>query len=381
MKSRILFVDDEPKFLSALRRMLRSQRNEWEMRFVRSADEALGETRQTDYDLIVSDANMPGKNGFEFLRELRDAENTSNVPVIVLTGQGEREFKRRALELGATDLLSKPVQVEDLLVRIRNVLRAKAYQDRLKHQNRMLDERVRERTTELEESHLDVVMRLAKAAEYRDEETGNHVLRVGCYCRILAEEMRLDAAFVERIFLTGPLHDIGKIGIADAILLKPEKLSAEEWETMKTHTSIGSEILLRDPHGMQQYLAERREGAVPETRRPENPVLKMAASIALTHHEQWNGGGYPQGLKGEEIPMEGRITALADVYDALLSDRPYKRAFPEEKVLAIMREEAGDHFDPDVYVVFEARVEEFRAIREQFTDQADATLASVQAAP
>jgi response regulator RpfG family c-di-GMP phosphodiesterase len=373
MKQRILFVDDEPNFLNGLRRMLRPERAAWDMTYVGGANEALAACRDTAFDLIVSDVDMPGKNGFELLSALQTDEHTRDIPVIILTGKGQDQLKRDALERGAADLLNKPVHHEDLIARIRSLLKLKSYQDELKQQNMKLDWKVRERTQELERSRIDIVLRLGKAAEYRDEDTGNHVLRVGCYCRALAEELGMDKEFCDLILLTGPLHDIGKIGVPDSILLKPGKLTDEEWVTMRSHSAIGANILLKDPSNLNHYLAksdaDSGDGELPKG---ENPLLEMAASIALTHHEKWNGKGYPAGLSGEEIPIVGRITALADVFDALGSDRPYKKAFPEEKVLSIIREDTGTHFDPSVAAAFEARINEFRDISARFSDKTEA---------
>jgi putative two-component system response regulator len=367
--ARILFVDDEPNFLDGLRRMLYCQRTKWVTSFVHSADEALEEIRRNGPDVVVTDARMPGKDGLELLTTLRGVDKTKDVPVIVLTGAAESDLKRHALDLGAADLLNKPVNLEDLLARINNALRVKSYQDELKASNESLEQKVADRTAELEESRRDIIWRLAKAGEYRDEETGNHIARVGCYCRVISEGSNLPNDFVETIFLTSPLHDIGKIDVPDRILLKEGKLTPEERKTMERHCAIGADILLRKPKGMRPFLAWRANEQCVTQELGDNGILKMAASIAMTHHERWDGGGYPQGLAGEDIPLESRIVALSDVYDALSFARPYKPAYPEDKVLAIMREEAGSHFDPTVYATFERVVDEFRTIREQFAEE------------
>jgi len=370
VKHKILFVDDEQNFLNGIRRLLHDQSAEWDIRFALSAEEALQATAGGDFDLVVSDFNMPGKDGLALLSDLRAAEPTQDLPVVILTGRGDVVLKRRALEAGATDLLTKPTNREDLLARIRNVLKLKSFQDQLKEQNALLDRRVRERTAELEESRMDIALRLAKAAEYRDEDTGKHVLRVGQYCRILAEQMGMPDDFISLLFLASPLHDIGKIGVSDTILLKPGQLQPEERMAMEEHTRIGSAILLDDPFVSAHYQALGKKSALPDMERPPNPLMKMAAEIALTHHEKWNGAGYPQGLAGEDIPIEGRLTALADVYDALASERPYKKALAEDKTLEIIREENGSHFDPAVCSAFEVRIEDFRKIRRSLSDVA-----------
>jgi len=369
MKPCVLFVDDEPSFLEGLHRMLRHQAEEWDMSFATSVDEAMAQLRRRPADAVVCDVRMPCKDGFEMLRALRADDELRNVPVVILTGAGEEGMKRRALEEGATDLLNKPATYEDLLARIRSVLRLKSYQDQLRAHNEELDRKVKERTVELEGSRTDIVLRLAKAAEFRDEETGNHVVRVGFYCRELALEMGLPEDFAEMLFLTSPLHDIGKIGIPDAILLKPGKLTPQEWAAMQAHANIGADILDSDAGTMALLLAWRRTHAHAPAARPQNPVLKMASVIARFHHEKWNGQGYPNGRAGEAIPVEARIAALSDVYDALCSARPYKPAFPEEKAAAILEQEAGRHFDPAVYAAFRALRDRFRTIHAEFSGE------------
>jgi response regulator RpfG family c-di-GMP phosphodiesterase len=380
MKRRILFVDDEPNVLDGLRRMLHVERDRWDMSFAGSADDALDELRAGDFDVVVSDVNMPGKDGFALLLEMRAGDRTRDVPVIILTGRQEGDIKRRALDLGATDLLNKPVDPQDLIARLRSVIRLKTYQDEIKDQNATLERRVRERTAELANSRLDIIWRLGKAAEYRDVETGNHIVRVGCYCRVIAETLGANHEFVEMLFLASPLHDIGKIGIPDAILLKHGPLSEDEWDVMKRHCVIGSEILREESKSMNAFLTWRG-GCVPDHNGvAQNPVLKMASTIALTHHERWDGTGYPRGLAGEEIPQESRIVALADVYDALCSERPYKPAFSHDDALALIREEVGRHFDPAVYAAFAESAEELEAIQRQMCDET-ACLAGMECEP
>ena len=367
-KKRILFVDDEPNFLDGLRLMLRMQRNVWEMIFVKSVDEALDQTYAMEFDAIVSDVRMPGRDGFDLLAALRESEPASTTPVIILTGSGEKDLKRRALDLGATDLLSKPVNAEDLLARLRSVLRLKSYQDEIKHQNEVLEERVRERTADLEMLHRDIICRLAKAGEFRDEETGNHVMRVASCSRVLAEALALSPKLVERMFLASPLHDLGKIGIPDSILLKPGKLTPHEREIMEQHCEIGMSILIEEPKGMGAffrglagYLGEAM-GRIPD------PLREMAATIAMSHHEKWDGSGYPRRLGGDAIPLPGLIVAVTDVYDALRAKRPYKEPFSVEKTLAIIRKSSGSHFSPEVVVSFDKVADEFERIREQYSN-------------
>jgi response regulator RpfG family c-di-GMP phosphodiesterase len=224
---------------------------------------------------------------------------------------------------------------------------------------------------QITESELGVMWRLAKAAEYRDEETGNHVIRVGCYSRLVAEALRLERTFVEKVFLTAPLHDVGKIGIPDAILRKPGKLTPAEWTMMKTHCQIGAEILRDDAKAMEVYYTWKGKDAPRRSGKQLDPLRQVACRIALSHHEWFDGTGYPFGLAGDDIPLEGRIVAVCDVYDALLSARPYKRALHEDEALAIIRSEVGSHFDPEVHRAFELRQDELRAVREDFVDETE----------
>ncbi|MBI9092879.1 MAG: response regulator [Desulfobacterium sp.] len=365
---KILFVDDEPNILNALSRMLRHKRTMWEMYFVQGVEEALEILRTKEIDVVISDISMPVRDGFDLLTTIRSTTELCDIPFLMLTGLDETDLKRKALDLGATDLLNKPANREDLIARINNMLRIKAYQDEIRAQNVRLDLKVKERTAELESTRLELIWRLGRAAEYRDTDTGNHVVRVGYYCKVLAEELGMPHGFIESIFLTSPLHDIGKIGIPDRILLKKGKLSAPEWKIMKQHCKIGGDILSQDtvnwaPSATWQVLFSK-----PASKKSDNPFLKMAKTITLTHHEHWNGNGYPWGLSGNEIPIESRIVAIADVYDALFSKRPYKVRYETSKVMEIMRQNNGRQFDADVFASFEKILDLFCDIRTQFVD-------------
>jgi len=371
-KERILFVDDEPAVLSSLRRMLHRERDVWDMTFLDTPHAALAALLRSDFDVVVTDAQMPGMDGLQLIWHLRQAEQTRDVPVIVVTGSADRDLKRKALDLGAADLLSKPVATEDLVARLRSVLRLKACQDELKCQNDLLEQKVRERTRQLEASRLDIIWRLGRAAEFRDEDTGNHILRVGYFSRVIAETLGLDRDFADRLFLAAPLHDIGKLGIPDSILLKPGPLTTEEWHIMRRHCEMGASILQQHSDTERVFKEWGSQELNTAYESLENPILEMAATIALTHHEKWNGKGYPQGLVGEDIPLVGRIVAISDVYDALTSERPYKPAFPEEKVLAVIQEGIGQDFDPEVVAAFDLSFERIRAIRREFLNGHDA---------
>jgi putative two-component system response regulator len=376
MKSRVVFVDDERNVLNGFRRMLEAESVSWDMVFLDSALPVLEETKNHEVDVIISDIQMPGIDGFQLLTQLKRSERTKDIPVIIVTGNHEKDLKRRALDMGAADLLGKPIDTEDLIARVQSALRLKSHQDALKNQNEILERKVRERTAELEkltakieDSRLEIIWRLGKAGEYRDEEKGNHVIRMGCYCRPIAEALGMGSDFAELLVLAAPLHDIGKIGIPDSILLKPGKLTAKEWEVMRTHPEIGAAILRHDSKMMRAFAELMPSRRTSHLQMEEHPVLRMAASVALNHHEKYDGTGYPRGLMGEWIPVEARIIALADVYDALVYDRPYRAALPEREVLRMIQEQVGRHFDPTVHRAFENALDEIRAIRERFADE------------
>ncbi|HBD08346.1 MAG TPA: two-component system response regulator, partial [Syntrophobacteraceae bacterium] len=348
------------------RRALHSHQGAWNISFLTRAKAALAHLADHEVDTIVTDVQMPEMDGFELIRQIREERGRLDIPIIVVTGLGDAALKRRALDLGATDLLSKPVSREDLIARVQSALRIKWQQDELKAYSEGLERLVAERTLELADSRLDVLWRLGKAAEYRDKDTGQHIIRVSLYCRVLAEALGLDRDFTDAIFLTSPLHDIGKMAIPDAILLKPGKLSDSEWVVMKCHCEAGAQILCDESLGMKIYFElQGREGG---PRHQAVPLLQTAATIARSHHERWDGNGYPKGLIGEAIPLEGRIVALSDVYDALSSKRPYKAALPEAEVITVLKAEAGKHFDPAVHAAFEGLVGIFREIRHTYVE-------------
>ena len=351
-KKQLLFVDDEPYILEMLDRLLTQCGEAWTGTFCLGVDEALEALRHTQFDTVVSDIRMPAKDGFVLIEAMRADNGLKNIPIIVLTGEGDRTLKRRVLDLGATDLLNKPVSREDLIARLRNALRLKEYEDQLANQVAVLDGLVRERTRQLEQSHREVVWRLAKAGEFRDDQTGNHVARVAwCSC-VIAQEMGMSPDFVELLYQTSPLHDIGKIGIPDAILLKPGRLTPEEREVIERHALIGVDILRRPPKTAALAACLNTVGGWPISDSAPSPLLEMATTIAQSHHEKWDGSGYPDRLAGEDIPIEARIVALADVYDALTSERPYKKAMPETEATELILSERGRHFDPAVVNAF-----------------------------
>jgi putative two-component system response regulator len=300
-------------------------------------EKALSLVMEHTPDVILLDIQMPKKNGFEVLAAVKQNADTQGIQVVMVTGSEENEARARALELGADDFLMKPVDRVLLKARIRSSVKLKAYYDHLKTYQQQLEfdveqktQQLREAFKQLQESSLETIFRLARAAEYKDECTGDHILRMSHTSKVLAEGMKLDKNFCDMILYASPMHDVGKIGIPDRILLKPGRLDSEEMDIMKNHTIIGARIL---------------EGS-------SSKIVQMAEIIALTHHEKWDGSGYPQGLAGKDIPLEGRIAAVADVFDALLSARPYKEPFTIDQVIDILKQGRGAHFDPDVLDVF-----------------------------
>jgi putative two-component system response regulator len=327
---RILAVDDEDVNLLLLRRTL--ERAGY-TRVQTTTDPSVVPVLfvEIEPDLVVLDLHMPGMDGFELIERLAPiAGGRTGVPFLVLTADVTEDIKRRALEYGARDFLTKPFSPTELLLRVRNLLEVQQLHRSLREQNANLEQEVAERTRDLEQARLEILGRLALAAEYRDDETQEHAWRIGRTCALLADAVGLPDRQVELIRRAAPLHDIGKIGIPDAILLKPGKLTEHEFDAIKTHTTIGAEIL---------------SGG-------KSSLLLLAERIALSHHERWGGGGYPDGLSGEEIPLAGRIVAVADVFDALTHERPYKRAWPVDEAVSEVLDQRGRQFDPQLVDAF-----------------------------
>lgn len=339
LSGRILIVDDEPANVLLLTKILRAEGYR-EVSSTTDPREALQIYQRTPQDLVLLDIRMPHLDGFQVMEALCAMEPGSYPPVLVLSAQTDMATRLRALQAGARDFVNKPIDRTEVLNRIRNMLEVRLLYNHLRGQNERLEVMVEQRTRQLADSRLEVVRRLGRAAEYRDNETGLHILRMSKIAARLARQAGLSAADCDLVLNAAPMHDIGKIGIADSILRKPGKLDALEWETMKSHTTIGAEILAGH----------------------DSDLMHMARDIALCHHERWDGSGYPQGLAGEAIPLSARITAIADVFDALTSERPYKRAWPMAEAMAEISRAAGSHFDPALVLCFAEIVGEVKAI-------------------
>lgn len=371
-KRHILFVDDEPNVLDALRRTLRNFRDQWEMVYMDRPEDAWEHLLQQPCDAVVTDIKMPGMTGLELISRIQAHEKTRDLPVVVLTGLQEPGLKVDALRLGAVDLLTKPIDGNQLAARLENVLRLKAQLDQLKRQNQHLVEQIAQQGLELKRAQLRVIYQLGRVAEHRDSETGNHVVRVGAISYAVGQALRLPQDYLEHLSLAAPLHDIGKIAIPDRILFKPGPLTPGEWAVMQRHCVFGERMLRESPENMLPW------GAWSDLNlallNQSDPLMDMAATIALTHHEKWDGTGYPLGLEREEIPLESRIVAAADVFDALLSHRPYKGPCTEQEALQIMESKVGNHFDPDIYAAFQKALPEIRQLRQQLEDGREAEL-------
>ncbi|TWT76613.1 Cyclic di-GMP phosphodiesterase response regulator RpfG [Planctomycetes bacterium CA13] len=318
-------------------------------------------------DVVLLDINMPDVNGVEILRQVRHRPEFRHLPILILTANNDAEIKHSCLELGATDFLVKPVDPMELVPRVRNSLQIKSYHDQLENHAADLEEKISQRTADLEKSRREVIYCLARAAELRDNDTGNHVIRVGRFAGLIAAQLDLPQWYVEDVELAAQLHDVGKIAVPDAILLKPGCLEPEEFEVIKSHVKLGRQII--KPHTINDADLIRRHADIGcEMLRDGSSLMRLAASIAQTHHEKYDGSGYPIGLAGEDIPLEGRITAVADVYDALASERPYKKALPRQKCFDILEEGRGTHFDPNVLDAFFRASKDIVRVQVEFMD-------------
>ncbi len=363
-KPRIAVIDDQPINVKVVEKYLKMAGYE---KFYDTTDatQATAMIRRERPDVVLLDIMMPHVSGLEILAELRNDEQFVDLPVIILTAVSESQTKMEAYKLGATEFLQKPVDPVELEIRLRNVLVAKSQQDAVKRYATELEREVAIRTAKLAQAHHEVVRCLARVGEYRDNETGDHITRVGKYSEIIAKHLGLPKEIVRRIGEAAPLHDIGKVGIPDSILLKPGKLDEVEFSEMKQHCEYGRVMCSMTDTPQTKSHARHGMAIIAES---VSPVLKMAGTIAFSHHERWDGKGYPNGLKGEEIPIEARIVAVADVFDALTSKRPYKPAFSLERSLRIIREGSGTQFDANVVDAFFSGLEEVTAVRNELGD-------------
>ena len=347
--AKIMIVDDEQLVIRVVRRFLASDGYSNFLTVVDSR-QAFDRIKSYQPDIVLLDIMMPHLTGIDLLKIRQQDSLIKHIPFIILSANSEKSIKREALKLGATDFLAKPVDAVDLVLRVQNSLIVKQHQDNLTDYAVELEKKVQQRTRQIDASREQIIHCLAKAAEFRDNETGAHVIRVGKYASVIAKQLGFGPTYCRQIELAAQLHDVGKIGIPDSILLNPGKLNREEFDVMKEHCRLGCQIM--EPLARAELSDLQNSG-----NRAEAPMLGLAANIARTHHEKWDGTGYPDGLKGEEIPIEGRITSVADVYDALCSERPYKPKFPREKCLEIMLSERGTRFDPQVLDVFFERLD------------------------
>jgi putative two-component system response regulator len=343
--ARLMVVDDVPENLEMLTEALEMD-GYFNIVATTNPVQALDLITAQPYDLVLLDMRMPQMDGHEFIRRARQIYTTDQLPILVLTAQTDDETRRGALAAGVRDFVTKPFVLWELLHRVRNAIQLQLQHNGVRALNEALETRVRQRTFELESTRKEVIRRLASAGEFRDNETGQHVVRMSHFAHHLCLAAGLSTAEAEMIRDAAPLHDIGKIGIPDAILLKRGSLEPAEWEIMKCHAAIGGEILARSGFAL----------------------LEMARVIALTHHEKWDGTGYPNGLRGEAIPLAGRIVAIADVFDALTSSRPYKPIWDVERAAAFIRDAAGSHVDPALARLFQRELPALIAIRDRFRD-------------
>lgn len=356
---KILIADDEELNVELLSSLLKMLGYETETAF--NGVEAVTKTRTFRPDLVLLDIMMPEMNGYDACNLIKSGAETANIPVIIITALNDRDSKLKGLSVGASEFLSKPIDRSELTIRVKNLLKIKEYEDFMLSHNQLLEDEVKKRTFDLQEamysieqaqeetkkSYIETIQHLVLAAEYKDEDTATHIKRISYYSKIIAERLDQSDSFIETIYYASPMHDIGKIGIPDNILLKPGRLDDEEFEKIKSHTLIGGKILAGST----------------------SDFLKSAETIALTHHERWDGTGYPYGLKGKGIPLMGRIMNIVDQYDSLRSKRPYKPALSHEKTIEIITKGDGrtkpEHFDPDIISVFIEAADEFNIIFEE----------------
>ena len=354
----ILVVDDTPDNLAFMSGLLKDF---YRVKVANNGEKALTIVQSANPpDLVLLDIMMPGLDGYEVCRLMKANHQMAHIPIIFLTAKSEIEDERRGLELGAADYITKPVSPPILLARVKTQLALKASADFLRDKNAFLEQEVARRTQEIQAIQDVTIQVMASLAETRDNETGNHIRRTQNYMKALAEHLKhhprfrhfLSDSIIQQLYKSAPLHDIGKVGIPDHILLKPGRLTPEEFDRMKTHTTLGRDAIIQ---------AEKSLGMTVD-------FLQLAKEIAYSHQEKWDGSGYPEGLSGDQIPISARLMALADVYDALISRRVYKEPMPHEEAVAIIQSGRGVHFDPDIVDAFLEIQAEFQAIAQRFVD-------------
>lgn len=343
--TKILLVDDQPISLLYLKKTL-SRLENMEITTCGNAQEALNLFPLKPWDLIVADYQMPGMNGLDFIRQFRLIKGGEETPILMVTASTDPNVKYQLLDLGIVDFLQKPADASEIIARARNLISLHKATVSLKNHNQELKKGVQEMTKVLAEREQESLIVLARAAESRDPQTGSHLLRMASYSKIIALALGLSEEEAEEIYLAAPMHDVGKIGIPDRILLKGGKLTPEEWLEMKRHTNYGYDIL----------------------RSSVTPILKLGGVIALNHHEAWNGSGYPNGKKGHEIPLCARIVAVADVFDALMSPRPYKEAWSLDEALVELTNIAGVRLDSECVNAFMQSIDTVKQIMNDYVD-------------
>ncbi len=350
----VLIVDDQIENVDLLRRAL-SRSGYTNLYSTTDSREASALYATHAPDIVLLDIMMPYVDGFEVMAQIQALSKEDYAPILVLTADDQRETRIKALKCGAKDFLTKPIDRTEVLTRIRNILEVRLLHKKVLRQNEVLEDRVIERTRELHESRLEIMRRLARAAEFRDTDTGAHITRMSLYCAELGRAAGMDAQECDLLLSASALHDIGKIGIPDRVLLKPGPFDTEETALMREHVSIGAQIL---------------DGS-------ESTLIQYAATIARTHHERWDGTGYPEGLRGEAIPLEGRIVAICDVFDALTSSRPYKKAWSVDRALGELQRGAGVQFDARLVRLFQSILPRILAVKTQFEARECATVSGV----
>ena len=351
-RSKILVVDDDDRLRDILGARLTALGHE--VIDARDGEDAIASALRENPDLILMDVMMPRMNGYEAARSLKKGPQTAHIPIVMVTALGEVNDRVRALDAGADDFLTKPVDASELNARVKSLLQVKAFHDHLRNYQQELESEVARKTDALRDAlarlkavSLDTIYRLARAAEFKDQTTCAHLYRVSHYAIVIARAAGQSVDWSEVLLHASPMHDIGKIGVSDHILCKPGKLTADEWTAMQKHTEIGASILAGS----------------------ESELLKMAEVIARSHHEKWDGTGYPDRRRGEEIPLAARIVSIADVFDAVCSRRPYKEAMTVEQALNVIREGQGCQFDPRGVEAFFSGLDEILAIRARFSDE------------